>query len=57
MVTFLILFGMGVAPLFDEPGATFAQRLLNIGIACVYAFAALAVLETGSKANRAQYAS
>ena len=57
LVTFLILFGMGVAPLFDEPGATFAQRLLNIGIACVYAFAALAVLETGSKANRAQYAS
>ena len=53
LVTFLILFGMGIAPLFDEPGATFAQRLFNIGIACVYAFAALTLLDTGSKATRA----
>jgi hypothetical protein len=49
LITFLIVFGMGVAPLFDEPGATFAQRLFNIGIACVYAFAALALLDAGTR--------
>jgi hypothetical protein len=49
LITFLIVFGMGVAPLFDQPGATFAQRLFNIGIACVYAFAALAFLDAGTR--------
>jgi hypothetical protein len=49
LITFLIVFGMGVAPLFDEPGATFAQRLFNIGIACVYAFAALTLLDPGTR--------
>jgi hypothetical protein len=57
LITFLILFGMAVAPLFDEPGATFAQRLFNIGIACIYAFAALTLLDVGSAANSAKYAS
>jgi hypothetical protein len=52
LITFLILFGMGVAPLFDEPGATFAQRLFNIGVACVYAFAALALLDIGTQRER-----
>jgi len=49
LITFLILFGTGVAPLFDEPGATFAQRLFNIGVACVYAFVALALLDIGTQ--------
>jgi hypothetical protein len=49
LITFLILFGMGVAPLFDEPGATFAQRLFNVGVACVYAFVALALLDIGTQ--------
>jgi hypothetical protein len=51
LVTFLIVFGMGVAPLFDEPGATLTQRLFNIG-ACTYAFAALALLDPAMRRER-----
>jgi hypothetical protein len=46
LITFLIVFGTGVAPLFDEPGATLTQRLFAIGFACTYAFLALALLDT-----------
>jgi hypothetical protein len=44
LVTFVIVFGMGVAPFLDEPYATLAIRLRNLAIACVYAFAALSLL-------------
>jgi hypothetical protein len=50
--TFLIVFGTGVAPLFDEPGATLTQRLFAIGLACTYAFLALALLETAVRRER-----
>jgi Protein of unknown function (DUF2955) len=43
-VTALIVFGMGVAPFLDEPGATLAIRLRNLAIACVYAFGALSLI-------------
>jgi hypothetical protein len=49
LITFLIVFGTGVAPLFDEPGATLTQRLFNIGLACTYAFLALALLDTAMR--------
>jgi Protein of unknown function (DUF2955) len=52
LVTFLIVFGTGVAPLFDEPGATLTQRLFNIGAACTYAFLALALLDTAMRRER-----
>ena len=44
LITFVIVFGMGVAPFLDEPGATLAIRLRNLAIACVYAFAALSLI-------------
>jgi hypothetical protein len=44
LVTFIIVFGMGVAPFLDQPEATLAIRLRNLAIACVYAFAALSVI-------------
>jgi Protein of unknown function (DUF2955) len=52
LVTFLIVFGTGVAPLFDEPGATLTQRLFNIGLACTYAFLALALLDIAMRRER-----
>lgn len=44
LITFVIAFGMGVAPFLDEPGATLALRLRNLAIACVYAFGALSLI-------------
>ena len=44
LVTFVIVFGMGVAPFLDQPEATLAIRLRNLAIACVYAFAALSLI-------------
>ena len=44
LVTFVIVFGMGVAPFLDQPEATLAIRLRNLAIACVYAFAALSLV-------------
>jgi hypothetical protein len=44
LITFVIVFGMGVAPFLDEPGATLAIRLRNLAIACVYAFCALSLI-------------
>jgi hypothetical protein len=44
LVTFVIVLGMGVAPLLDQPEATLAIRLRNLAIACVYAFAALSLV-------------
>jgi hypothetical protein len=44
LITFVIVFGMGVAPFLDEPGATLAIRLRNLAIACVYAFGALSLI-------------
>ena len=44
LVTFVIVFGMGVAPFLDEPGATLALRVRNLAIACLYTFAALSLL-------------
>lgn len=44
LVTFVVVFGMGVAPFLDQPGATLAIRLRNLAIACVYAFAALSLI-------------
>jgi hypothetical protein len=41
LVTFIIVFGMGVAPFLDEPGASLARRLVNLGLACAYALLAL----------------
>ncbi|MCP6134209.1 hypothetical protein NL393_34055, partial [Klebsiella pneumoniae] len=32
LITFIIVFGMGVAPFLDEPGATLAIRLRNLVI-------------------------
>jgi Protein of unknown function (DUF2955) len=52
LITFLIVFGTGVAPLFDEPGATLTQRLFAIGFACTYAFLALALLDTAVRRER-----
>jgi hypothetical protein len=48
LITFIIVFGMGVAPFLDEPGATLAIRLRNLAIACVYAFGALNLLGRAS---------
>ena len=48
LITFVIVFGMGVAPFLDEPGATLAIRLRNLAIACVYAFGALSLLGRAS---------
>jgi uncharacterized membrane protein YccC len=48
LITFVIVFGMGVAPFLDEPGATLAVRLRNLAIACVYAFGALSLLGRAS---------
>jgi hypothetical protein len=45
LITFLIVFGMGIAPFLNEPGATLAIRVRNLAIACVYAFAALSLVE------------
>jgi hypothetical protein len=45
LITFLIIFGMGIAPFLDEPGATLAIRVRNLAIACAYAFAALSLVE------------
>ena len=44
LVTFVIVFGMAVAPFLDEPGATLALRVRNLAIACLYAFVALSLL-------------
>ena len=44
LVTFVVVFGMGVAPFLDQPEATLAIRLRNLAIACVYAFAALSLV-------------
>jgi hypothetical protein len=44
LVSFVIVLGMGVAPLLDQPEATLAIRLRNLAIACVYAFAALSLI-------------
>jgi len=44
LVTFVIVFGMAVAPFLDEPGATLAIRVRNLAIACVYAFGALSLI-------------
>jgi hypothetical protein len=52
LVTFLIMFGTGVAPLFDEPSATLTQRLFNIGLACTYAFLVLALIDTAMRRER-----
>ena len=52
LVTFLIVFGTGVAPLFDEPGATLTQRLFAIGFACSYAFLALVLLDTAMRREK-----
>lgn len=49
LVTFVIVFGMGVAPFLDEPGATLALRVRNLAIACVYAFAALSLIGQASR--------
>ena len=49
LVTFVIVFGMGVAPFLDQPEATLAIRLRNLAIACVYAFAALIVVGQGGR--------
>jgi hypothetical protein len=45
LITFIIVFGMGIAPFLDEPGATLAIRVRNLAIACVYAFVALSLVE------------
>jgi hypothetical protein len=48
LVTFVIVFGMAVAPFLDEPGATLALRVRNLAIGCLYAFVALSLLgQTG----------
>jgi hypothetical protein len=47
LITFIIVFGMGVAPFLDEPGATLAIRLRNLVLACVYTFVALNLLGRG----------
>ena len=44
LITFVIVFGMGVAPFLDQPGATLAIRVRNLAIACVYTFAALSLI-------------
>jgi hypothetical protein len=44
LVTFIIVFGMGVAPFLDQPEATLAIRLRNLAIACIYVFAALSLI-------------
>ena len=44
LVTFIIVFGMAVAPVLDEPGATLAIRVRNLAIACIYVFAALGLI-------------
>jgi hypothetical protein len=44
LVTFVIVFGMAVAPFLDEPGATLALRVRNLAIGCLYAFVALSLL-------------
>lgn len=44
LITFVIVFGTGVAPFLDEPGATLAIRVRNLAIACVYAFGALSLI-------------
>jgi hypothetical protein len=44
LITFVIVFGMGVAPFLDQPGATLAIRVRNLAIACAYAFAALSLV-------------
>ena len=45
LVTFVIVFGIGVAPLLDEPGASLATRLSYLGLACAYALVALTLTE------------
>jgi hypothetical protein len=45
LITFVIVFGMGIAPFLDEPGATLAIRVRNLAIAYAYAFAALGLVE------------
>jgi hypothetical protein len=44
LVTFVIVFGMGVAPFLEEPGATLTLRLRNLALACLYTYAALSLL-------------
>jgi uncharacterized membrane protein YccC len=52
LITFVIVFGTGVAPFLDEPGATLAIRLRNLVIACVYTFVALSVTGRGVREPR-----
>jgi hypothetical protein len=49
LITFIIVFGMGVAPFLDEPGATLAIRLRNLVLACLYTFVALSLLGRGER--------
>jgi hypothetical protein len=44
LVTFVLVFGMGVAPFLDEPEASLTLRLRNLAVACAYAFAALSLI-------------
>lgn len=58
LVTFIIVFGTGVAPFLDEPGASLASRLVNLGLACAYALLALTATDRRARgaarqANRA----
>jgi hypothetical protein len=52
LITFVIVFGMGIAPFIDEPGATLAIRVRNLAIACAYAFATLSLVELAAGRRR-----
>jgi hypothetical protein len=45
LVTFVIVFGIGVAPFLDEPGASLATRLFYLSLACAYALVALTLTD------------
>jgi hypothetical protein len=52
LITFVIVFGMAVAPLLDEPGATLTIRLLNLAIACLYTGVALSLIARDGRQAR-----
>jgi hypothetical protein len=45
LVTFLIVLGMGVSPILDDPATSLSARIANLGFACAYAFLALGLIQ------------
>jgi hypothetical protein len=44
MPTFLILLGLGLTPITDGSGAAFINRVIDVGLASLYALAGVALL-------------